>query len=630
MAEVENLEWEVSKNKDWITVYPESGVGNAQVNINVQPTQIVGDTDTAGTVTFTCKSCSPQLLKQVSVTRCAPTECVPESRNTVYADTAVTANACDSSVSVSLTYSEITKYKGGAAVNCPDKIINGSMTTSFIINTNDTNMPITYTRYYPDVNTQGHATITISQSAGPCSCVDYDVSASTTSLSCGGGNISFKAVRAGSRSRGIKERWVNTDGYICVGYDKYNKIKKQISTDNGVTWIDEGSLKAGDNLLERNSSDCGYVPPTPPPTPPTPPTPPAPGEDYRWIDDGYMCVSFDKYMRVKKQKTTDGGATWIDVIPKEYSATTLVEANSPDCVNAIISVNEQEYLVPHNTETLIGGDIINVYPNLNEITSVEITKNVRSIGVSALENCTNLDYIKIIGEPKILGQNAFHNTNNCPILVQISYITNYLSSNEWSEYFNRIQTILGANKKALFIIDVPNDDFIELNCNSSSVLTKAEVDNSIGSQNSIYRVEICDCTTSIEANAFARHYEIESVFISRTVSTVGSSAFHLCSGMTNLFISEGVEEIGGDAFSYCSGLTSVIIPSTIKKININAFSNCGNLNSVIINAVNPPEFGINAFDRTNSCPIYVPSESVDAYKTAENLTKYASRIQPIA
>ena len=59
-------------------------------------------------------------------------------------------------------------------------------------------------------------------------------------------------------------RWVTVSGeYVCVGHNKYEKLKKQESID-GVNWTDVTPLetKAG-SLIEANSTDCGYVPPTP-------------------------------------------------------------------------------------------------------------------------------------------------------------------------------------------------------------------------------------------------------------------------------------------------------------------------------------------------------------------------------
>lgn len=60
-------------------------------------------------------------------------------------------------------------------------------------------------------------------------------------------------------------RWVTvSDEYVCVGYDKYAVEKKQQSTDGGTTWTDVSPIETrqGD-LIEANSTDCGYVPPTP-------------------------------------------------------------------------------------------------------------------------------------------------------------------------------------------------------------------------------------------------------------------------------------------------------------------------------------------------------------------------------
>ena len=62
----------------------------------------------------------------------------------------------------------------------------------------------------------------------------------------------------------VEYRWVVVDGqYICVGYNKYEQLKKQESIDGG-EWTDVLPLKTmKGNLIEANSTDCGYVPPTP-------------------------------------------------------------------------------------------------------------------------------------------------------------------------------------------------------------------------------------------------------------------------------------------------------------------------------------------------------------------------------
>lgn len=84
--------------------------------------------------------------------------------------------------------------------------------------------------------------------------------------------------------------------------------------------------------------------------------------------------------------------------------------------------------------------------------------------------------------------------------------------------------------------------------------------------------------------------------------------------------------INSYAFNYRDKLTSVVIPSGVTNIEMYAFYMCSGLESITIEAIVPPtisEFSV--FDGTNDCPIYVPSESVNAYKTA--WSQYASRIQ---
>ena len=85
-----------------------------------------------------------------------------------------------------------------------------------------------------------------------------------------------------------------------------------------------------------------------------------------------------------------------------------------------------------------------------------------------------------------------------------------------------------------------------------------------------------------------------------------------------------VTSIGVGAFDYCTGLTSVTIPNSVTSIGDYAFYGCSGLTSVTIEAETPPTLGKNAFYNTNNCPIYVPCNAVNAYKTA--WSEYADRI----
>lgn len=92
----------------------------------------------------------------------------------------------------------------------------------------------------------------------------------------------------------------------------------------------------------------------------------------------------------------------------------------------------------------------------------------------------------------------------------------------------------------------------------------------------------------------------------------------------------GINSISDEAFYGCTGLTSITIPSYVTIIGADAFSGCVGLTSVTCNNLIPPNLYSNSFfDCINITNIYVPAESVDAYKTAENWSAYADIITAI-
>lgn len=112
--------------------------------------------------------------------------------------------------------------------------------------------------------------------------------------------------------------------------------------------------------------------------------------------------------------------------------------------------------------------------------------------------------------------------------------------------------------------------------------------------------------------------------IKYVLTSIGNYAFDDCSSLTSIAIPNSVTSIGSYAFDYCSGLTSMTIPSSMTSIDDYAFYGCTSLTSVTIEATTPPLTGKAVFDNTKNCPIFVPSSSVNAYKTA--WSNYALRI----
>ena len=123
---------------------------------------------------------------------------------------------------------------------------------------------------------------------------------------------------------------------------------------------------------------------------------------------------------------------------------------------------------------------------------------------------------------------------------------------------------------------------------------------------------------------------IKNVTYGNDVTVIGENAFSGRTELSSVVIGNSVTSIGESAFDSCSSLTSLVIPSNISSINNYAFNRCTGLTSITVESTTPPTLvGYYVFDNTNDCPIYVPPESVDAYKAASNWSKYASRIQAI-
>ena len=142
-------------------------------------------------------------------------------------------------------------------------------------------------------------------------------------------------------------------------------------------------------------------------------------------------------------------------------------------------------------------------------------------------------------------------------------------------------------------------------------------------------ITIPSSVTNFGRYAFNRVSTLNSVTIDYdSNATLGYNQF-FSSSITSLTIGSHPTSIGESMFSNCTKLTTLVIPSNISSINSSAFYNCSGLTSITVHSTTPPTLVSSAFNNTNDCPIYVPSESVDAYKAADGWKDYASRIKAI-
>ena len=109
------------------------------------------------------------------------------------------------------------------------------------------------------------------------------------------------------------------------------------------------------------------------------------------------------------------------------------------------------------------------------------------------------------------------------------------------------------------------------------------------------------------------------------VTTVGDMAFSH-SNLAYILIPYSVTTIEKEAFDYCHELTDITIPDSVKSIGPFAFYGCLKLTSIFCLSETPAKGGMYMFDGNfYQQYIYVPSNAVEAYKSAEYWNEYATR-----
>ena len=132
---------------------------------------------------------------------------------------------------------------------------------------------------------------------------------------------------------------------------------------------------------------------------------------------------------------------------------------------------------------------------------------------------------------------------------------------------------------------------------------------------SLTSVKIPSSVTSIGVSAFSGCSRLISITIPNSVKSIGDAAFAGCSRLHYITIPNSVTSIGTEAFEMCSSLTSITIPNSVTSIGKNAFYNCKALTSITFKRSTPPAFENNVFYNVNkSIPVYVPANSIEAYK----------------
>ncbi len=255
--------------------------------------------------------------------------------------------------------------------------------------------------------------------------------------------------------------------------------------------------------------------------------------------------------------------------------------------------------------------------NCSTLATITLPESVTSIGYYAFGRCSNLASILIPERVTKIGSGAFQECSSLSSITIPESVTSIGSSafcacSKLAEFSGKFAS---GDGRCLIIDGV-------LNTFASAGLTEYTIPEGV---------------TSIGEDAFRSCSSLASITIPEGVTEIGLSSFSSCSKLTSVTISNSVTSIGGQAFYGCSGLASITIPDSVTEIGYTAFRYCRNLAEVYCKSSMPP-MAVSAYssflywdafdDNASGRKIYVPEESVEAYKTAEWWSEYADAFVP--
>ena len=274
----------------------------------------------------------------------------------------------------------------------------------------------------------------------------------------------------------------------------------------------------------------------------------------------------------------------------------------------------------------ISGTIGNwAFGECSSIKNITIPLGVTNIGLSAFAFCTKLKQIVIPDGVTSIGKAAF---NGCNTIKKISFpdsISGVIGDYTFQNCYDLESSITFPNGVTKL------GDSVFINCWK---LKNVSVPNSV---ERIGANAFQDCKslesfvippgTKVGAYVFEGCKSLKSVTIPDGHDNIQTYMFQGCTNLENIVLPNSITSVGEAAFMSCHRLKSITIPANVPSLLANVFANCKILKSIHFKPLTPPKITNSTFlNLTVDLIIYVPAESLEAYKTAQYWSSVADKI----
>ena len=340
--------------------------------------------------------------------------------------------------------------------------------------------------------------------------------------------------------------------------------------------------------------------------------------------------------------------------------------DSRDNCNAIIETANNSLIIGCKTSKIPESVVAiesNAFKGCTGLTEIVIPKGIATLGSYAFSGCTGLkdifSYIKRLDEISysyinLLGEISYSLRSgevfptdvlsSATLHVPYGMAAVYKENTSWS--FTNIVEMDGTPDETTFITfadeatkgrclnywDYNRDG--EISIDEANNVTEIPSYFSEGKISQFDEIKYFPNITSIKMSAFKDCSKLTSLTIPSNISIIAESAFSGCSSLSTIAIPGSVTTIGESAFSNCSSLQQIDLPENLSTIGNRAFYGAGLTKMTIpasviyigenaltglyiySNMQSPTEGTWNVAPTPSEIILYVPEESIEAYKAA--------------